>query len=298
MRVLIVDDSRAMQSIIKRSIQKAAFDGMEIKTASTGAEALDIIRIWHPDLVLTDWHMPEMDGLELMQRIEREMLDIKVGFITTENSPARIAEAQEAGAVFVVTKPFQDEELLALVRPVLENATPRPSASEPAPEPIKTFRMPTALSFAEIINDFSRQEVLVEETSPIAVTSKQLPCLVGLLDDGITDVVRAVCVLELSTACILGAAMKNIPAEEVRAAIAKKTIPSVILEGCESLLQAVSTTIHDTQDEHDLRLSSINVVPKIFPKLETIYAESRGGRADFEIGMVGYGEGLMTIITA
>lgn len=303
MRFLVVDDSRAMQSIVKRTLRKAGYPGLEIKTASNGVEALDIIRVWKPDLVLSDWHMPEMDGIELMARITREMIDINIGFVTTENSPHRIAEVKAAGAMFVVTKPFQTEELLAAVKPVMDHVVAQQNAEKMSVQETvvaesDTFMLPDAVSFAEVVNDFCRQEVLVEDVPPISVGDKKLPCLVGLLDDGKSEVVRAVCVLELPAACILGGAMKGLGAEEVRSAIQSKTINATILEGCDSLFQALSITIRDAETGRELQLRSLNQVPKIFPKLEEIYADCRGGRSDFEVAIIGYGQGLMTIITA
>lgn len=304
MRFLVVDDSRAMQSIVKRTLQKAGYKGLEVRTASNGMEALDVIRVWKPELVLSDWHMPEMDGIELMARVTREMLDIKIGFVTTEKSPERIAEAKNAGAMFFVNKPFQAEELLIEVQPIIDDIIARNNAEmsqEPEISAVADteYLLPNAIGFAEIVNDISTNEVLVEEVPALQVTRKQLPCLVGLIDDGKSEVVRAVCILELSAACILGAAMTGLGSAEVRNAIQLKTIDKNMVNGCERLLgSVVSRSIVSSQTGHPLQLRSVNVIPRIFPKLEEIYAEPRSGRSDFEVAMVGYGQGLMTIITA
>ena len=119
LRILIVDDSRAMQSIVRRGILAAGYSDLDIRTASDGVEALDIIRVWEPELVLSDWHMPNMNGLELLAALRREAFPVKIGFVTTEHEPERVKIALDAGAQFVVSKPFTNEELLKAVMPVL-----------------------------------------------------------------------------------------------------------------------------------------------------------------------------------
>ena len=109
MKFLIVDDSQAMQTIVRRQLEKAGYHGVEFKTAYDGEEALEVIRNWEPDLVISDWHMPQMTGLELLQEIQTQMLNINVGLVTTETSSAKVTEALEAGALFVVHKPFETD---------------------------------------------------------------------------------------------------------------------------------------------------------------------------------------------
>ena len=83
MKILIVDDTRVVQMIIRKSIEKCDIAGLEIQTASDGQAAYDIVKVWQPDLVITDWHMPFMTGLELLKKIYANgMNHIKVGFIT------------------------------------------------------------------------------------------------------------------------------------------------------------------------------------------------------------------------
>jgi CheY-like chemotaxis protein len=71
MKFLIVDDSRAVQTIIKRILENTGYREIELRTALNGDEALAILEGWQPDLVLTDWHMPGMTGLELLQTIRQ-----------------------------------------------------------------------------------------------------------------------------------------------------------------------------------------------------------------------------------
>lgn len=300
MRFLIVDDSRAMQSIVKRGLQKAGYKELEIKLASDGFEALDIIRVWKPDLVLSDWHMPEMNGMELLKQIQREMLDIHIGFVTTEESSSRVQEALESGALFVVNKPFTQEELIQAVLPVLQGSVEGEKAlgDEDTPPTHRNYILPSASGFAKIVNGISVHEVLVESVEPLQIEKMTLPCVLGLFDDGQSDVIRAVCGLELRAACILGAAMSGVSPEDVQESIQAQTIGKPMLDGCNKLLKVVSAAIYDAETQCDLQLRSVNVVPKLFPKLEDIFSQTHGERSDFEIAVIGYGQGMMTLITA
>ena len=301
MRFLVVDDSRAMQLIIKRGLQKLDIKS-EIKTTDNGEFALDIIREWKPDLVLTDWHMPVMGGMELINKIQREMLDIKIGVITTETAEDPLAVARSAGALFIIHKPFEQQDLVNAVIPIIKiNSTEESSNAEkivPDTAVKQRFTLPSASSFAKIVNALTQHEVLVESVEPIELYSKQRPCLVGLFDDGSSTAIRAVCVLELKAACVLGAAINDVATEKVKEAITLKTIEGPILDGCSILLNLLNTSIYDVSNLNALQLRSINVVPQIFPKLESIYQLSKNGRSDFEVAVMGFGEGLMTIISA
>jgi two-component system chemotaxis response regulator CheY len=111
MRILIVDDSKAMRSIVMRSLRQAGMGGHTFEESSNGQEALGAIRASPPDLVLADWNMPEMNGITLLQTLRAEGITTKFGFITSESSIDIRDMAITAGALFLLTKPFTVEAL-------------------------------------------------------------------------------------------------------------------------------------------------------------------------------------------
>ena len=119
MKILIVDDSKAMRSIVLRTLRQAGLGEHSYSEAGDGAEALSAIRQAPPDLVLADWNMPQMSGLELLQAVRADGLHMKFGFITTESSGDRRVEAHQAGAQFLITKPFTPETVRAALEPFL-----------------------------------------------------------------------------------------------------------------------------------------------------------------------------------
>jgi two-component system, chemotaxis family, chemotaxis protein CheY len=110
-KVLIVDDSKAMRLIVRRTLRQAGFEDIEVSEAANGLEALSALEKAPADLVLSDWNMPEMSGLELLNQLNARKIAVPFGFITTEGTPEMRATAQAAGALFLVAKPFTPEDV-------------------------------------------------------------------------------------------------------------------------------------------------------------------------------------------
>jgi two-component system chemotaxis response regulator CheY len=106
MKILIVDDSRAMRMIVKRTLRQAGFGDHTMEEAVNGADALNKIDALEPDLVLCDWHMPEMTGIELLQAIQSSERSVRLGFITSQGTTDMRKRAKDAGALFLIAKPF------------------------------------------------------------------------------------------------------------------------------------------------------------------------------------------------
>jgi two-component system chemotaxis response regulator CheY len=112
MRALIVDDSKAMRTILRKIVADCGFD--EVVEAENGVQALVHLRkAGAPDLVLVDWNMPEMTGIEFVTRVRKDdAFDASMlMMVTTETEPARITEALVAGADEYVMKPFTADAL-------------------------------------------------------------------------------------------------------------------------------------------------------------------------------------------
>lgn len=119
-RIFIVDDSKAMRMIVRRTLKQAGFGHYDVEEATNGAEALDKIRTDAPRLVLSDWNMPDMSGYELLTKLREENIQVPFAMITTEGTPEMRAKASQAGALFLIQKPFTPEELARAVGTVLK----------------------------------------------------------------------------------------------------------------------------------------------------------------------------------
>ncbi|MGN6131491.1 MAG: response regulator [Nocardioidaceae bacterium] len=119
MKILIVDDSRVMRQIVTRTLRQAGYSGHELVEATDGYEGLQAVQQHGPDLVLSDWNMPEMTGIELLQALRAQGLMVPFGFVTSEGSPEMVTRAADAGALFVITKPFTAETFRDALDPVV-----------------------------------------------------------------------------------------------------------------------------------------------------------------------------------
>ncbi len=109
MKILVTDDSRVMRQIVIRTLRQAGYDDHEIIQAADGREALQLVGSEQPDLVLSDWNMPEMSGIECLQALRASGSQIPFGFVTSEGSPEMREKAASAGALFLIAKPFTEE---------------------------------------------------------------------------------------------------------------------------------------------------------------------------------------------
>ena len=115
-KALVVDDSKAIRMILSRTLRELGF---EVIDAPDGVAALASLQNSGPiDLMMVDWNMPEMDGLELLRKVRADAAyrAVKVIMVTTENEADQMVAALEAGADEYVMKPFTKEILTDKLR--------------------------------------------------------------------------------------------------------------------------------------------------------------------------------------
>ncbi|MEZ6132891.1 MAG: response regulator [Planctomycetaceae bacterium] len=119
MKVLIVDDSKAMRMIVKRTLAQTDLGRCDVVEAENGADGLAKVQAEKPGMVLCDWNMPEMNGIEFLMKLRATGSQVKFGFITSESGQQVRDQAMDAGAQFIITKPFNVESLNAAILPCL-----------------------------------------------------------------------------------------------------------------------------------------------------------------------------------
>src|ERR1700742_4841560 len=129
-RILVVDDEPQITRVLRTSLSSQGYD---LRVANDGETALEIMKDWTPDLVITDLSMPNMDGLELSRRI-RSKLQVPIIVLSVKGEERTKVQALDAGVDDYVTKPFGMEELLARVRANLRRQPPAGSAAPPVIE--------------------------------------------------------------------------------------------------------------------------------------------------------------------
>ncbi|MCU0555114.1 MAG: response regulator [Syntrophales bacterium] len=119
--LLIVDDSSSMRSVVKKIVDLSGVGVNQLLEAENGRRALEVLGDNWVDAVILDINMPEMNGLELLQRMSEDALlkNIPVVMMTTEASEAHVKTAFELGAKGFIRKPFLPEEVRTMLLGVL-----------------------------------------------------------------------------------------------------------------------------------------------------------------------------------
>jgi two-component system chemotaxis response regulator CheY len=111
--ILIVDDSLPMRAVLKKIIKQSGFQVGRFFEAANGREALDLAEKEWFDVVLSDYNMPVMNGMEFLVELKRNDMfkDVPVIMVTTEKSRKIVREFMEKGAVDYIKKPFTPEDI-------------------------------------------------------------------------------------------------------------------------------------------------------------------------------------------
>ncbi|MCP2255490.1 two-component system, OmpR family, response regulator MprA [Prauserella aidingensis] len=119
MRILVVDDDRAVRESLRRSLE---FNGYQVDVASDGAQALEKVDSDRPDAMVLDVMMPRLDGLEVARRLRGTGDDLPILVLTARDAVSDRVSGLDAGADDYLPKPFALEELLARLRALLRRA--------------------------------------------------------------------------------------------------------------------------------------------------------------------------------
>ncbi len=146
MRILVVDDDRAVRESLRRSLE---FNGYQVELAGDGAQALEAIIANRPDAMVLDVMMPRLDGLEVARRLRSTGDDLPILVLTARDTVSDRVSGLDAGADDYLPKPFALEELLARLRALLRRAIPDDQQGQAA----------ELLSFADLTLDPGTREV-------------------------------------------------------------------------------------------------------------------------------------------
>ncbi len=147
--ILVVDDEPQILRVLRRGLEAK---GYQVLTAPDGMAALDTMKSTHIDMLITDLRMPEVDGIELCNRV-RQTSKLPIIVLSVKGEESTKVEALDAGADDYVTKPFGMDELLARVRALYRRSRTEPTGSE----------MPRKVGDFEVMPDLRRVCVRGEE---------------------------------------------------------------------------------------------------------------------------------------
>jgi len=162
-RILVVDDEPQLRRVLRTGLKSRGYD---VRAAADGLAGLEAFNDWHPDLVITDLAMPNVDGLELCRRL-RAISQVPIIVLSAKGEEKTKVEALDLGADDFVTKPFGIDELLARVRASLRRANAPPMNEATA----------TILDSGDFHVDLESREITVRGKA-IHLTPKEFDLLV------------------------------------------------------------------------------------------------------------------------
>ncbi|UOE43979.1 response regulator transcription factor [Agromyces larvae] len=119
-RVLVVDDEASLTDLLKMALR---YEGWDVRTAADGLSAVKLAREFRPDAIVLDIMLPDIDGLEVLQRVRADGSEVPVLFLTAKDSLDDRIAGLTAGGDDYVTKPFSLEEVVARVRGLIRRST-------------------------------------------------------------------------------------------------------------------------------------------------------------------------------
>lgn len=313
LKFLIVDDSRAIQAIIRRAITNCGYEPLEIKTAMDGEQALEIIEKFTPNLIITDWHMPKVTGLEMVQTLRQlGHYNMRVGFVTTEKTPALLDQAKSNGALFILNKPFDDAELVSVVTAAVKDIADIAAAeaatfviggksdntASTAPANVTKKRAEEPVTFAamqmQLLHYLGNIPFRLIPNEPMVYEKLTPNNLLGLYASSDRKGVYAIGVMDANAICMVGGGAARKSPMEVRAAMHADQPDEVMLSKSHEFLRSLGLNLTETLNETGakVKLAKASVVKNTFAKLSEVLATDTH-RSDFRIAIPGYGEGRM-----
>ncbi len=158
-KILVVDDE---QSIVDAVATALRYEGYHVEEAYNGRDALTAVAQFEPDLIVLDWMLPDIEGIEVGRRLRDKGFKTAVLFLTAKDATENKVEALRAGGDDYVTKPFSLAEIVARIQAILRRTT----GALPG----------DVLRFADLVLDEARHEVFRDET-PITLTATEFSLL-------------------------------------------------------------------------------------------------------------------------
>ena len=276
MSILLVDDSRAMRMIVLRELRKAGYDPKDVVEADNGLAALDCVHAGGIDLVLSDWNMPDMNGIRLLHALREEGNKVPFGFVTSESNALVHKEALDAGADFVVVKPFTAESLSEQVETALQGRRQG--------DGIGAALAPKGATFGSVLEDLLGRQVVTRES--------ELPrtAMAGAVARYRTDgEERMLLVAEIGIAASIGAALSRLPAGAAEDFASEGWLPDNVKENLHEVLNVMSQVVPGYGERW--ALEDVEALGSLGDDADIVLANPLGWADPVEVTVQGYPSG-------
>jgi two-component system chemotaxis response regulator CheY len=237
-----------MRMIVLRELRKAGYDSNEMIEADNGVAALDRIKESQIDLVVSDWNMPDMTGIELLAELRREGIKVPFGFVTSESAGEIRRRALDAGADFIVTKPFTGDDLCRAVEEALGGSGNGTTAGGSA-----------ELTVASVLAGLLDRDVVTADSEPPQKSVSRAVATYVTNPGGKT----VYCVAEMAAAVAMGAALSRIPGSQAEEWSTARALPDAIQQNLHEVANVLAKVAIPADSGERSVLQEVVIIPDL-----------------------------------
>jgi two-component system, chemotaxis family, chemotaxis protein CheY len=285
MKIVVADDSRVMRQIVIRSMRRAGHTDHTYLEAVDGDAAFELVRAESPELVLSDWNMPGTSGLDLLRRLRACGEKVTFGFVTSETSHDMRRQAYDAGAAFLIGKPFGPDDFREVLGPAVSQEETRATVTA----------LPSAKAVRNLLETLLGRDVAVTPSAPVEVGPLDPAHVAVYVDDRTRMAATAVADLSLAVRC--GAALGLTPRRVADEAVRSRELPALLRADVDEILNVVSTLFNQAGAPH-VRLHSTFGPGERLPGDVDSVVHTLGRRLDLHVDVAAYGAGRLGLVLA
>lgn len=294
MNILIVDDSKAMRMIVRRTLRQAGYGKHQTFMAENGREAVKVMAKNRIDLVLSDWNMPVMNGLQFLQFLRSRNNRVRFGFVTTEGTPDMRAKAMAAGAQFVIVKPFTAQTFEDTLGPLFgeaRQAGPQHNAPVSMGTDMGGILLPDAESVVSLLSGvLPRPPEAVDWRSPPLLST---PVATGIYTSRELGEEAAV-VMDVSLAACVAGAINMAPPGVVKDQLRSRTLPAELVGSINEFFNLLAR-IFNASDGRRIKLEKSSVSPEpVLDEVKAFIAQDGIHTSHMMLNIQGFGRGKLT----
>lgn len=327
MAILIVNQSPAMSIAIQYALEDAGYAENEIFVEHNPFEAFTQILMKDPELVLSDLHMPENEGANLVSRLRAEGMETNFGLLTSEHCAHTINHAMNAGANFVLQKPFNPADLRNKLVPfsgnlvvgdlfdygnnhVVEDIPTLEHKEEATAEsddllaaiheieaPLETLTLPSKEKIENVLNKSLLTAVSVSHGTNSPLTEKDIPMFLALFGNPSDKLVRGFCIMDINSLAILHSSLAGAGDDMIDFTVSSKILPQQSIPFIKDMVQELAGLFIDPKTKEAHSMLSTKQVTQYNEKLAAVFNGNSGEKTEYVISTQSGKKGRLIVIS-
>jgi len=280
-KILVVDDSQLMRAMIRKTIRKAGYSTEEypVREADGVEEAMRQVREFRPRVVLTDWHMEDGSGLELIQKIRGEGFNCRFGVITSERTDKARLMALKEGARVLVAKPFTTDTIRTALGSLIASSDV----------------LPTPDAVADMLGMLLGVNGKAVRTSPLLTESPECVALASYVTEESRYTTHAIA--DVQFVCIAQSVLSGQNVADLYGSLVLGKFPRDLQENLHEVFN-VMTSLFNIAGRSAHVLDSVHWHESAFPEKEEAAARRATNRLHLQLDLGSMGSGRISLMAS